>query len=556
MSARSARRRWSVGRWGAAAMAAAVALGAALAARAAGAVGAPAAPVYTISIGQNEVPVALRTGGANDALAALHYADDDAATFHTFMRSVSTRAYLLSVLDTDSQRRFPDLVAEARVPTQAELADVVDKVKRDMERDRAAGREPVLVFFYSGHGVRDQAGAAGLALHDGALSQDTLYDKILAVLPARVAHVIVDACHAEAVVRPRDVDADELQTYMQTATLARFPHVGALLASTSSAQSFEWDAYRGGVFAHEVLSGLRGAADVNGDGRIEYSELAAFLAAANLRIADARARPQIVVQAPRTDRRAPIVDLARSLGQFRLSGRASGPWAEPFFVETSSGVRLADVFAERDAPIALRLPAGESLYLVRPDGEVEIAPRAGEAIALADLPAAAPRARARGALDDAMRKGLFATAFGSAFYRGYVSQQQDLVAVDFPEEIAAADRLAARPADSAARTAGRVLLWTGVAAAAAAGVFGGLAYRAESQYNATDVERTATEARGRFYLYRDWGLATGAGALALVGAGLALSYWPHAAAAGPEPAPSPARGIAFTGSGFVFAGSF
>jgi len=500
MSARSARRRWSVGRWGAAAMAAAVALGAALAARAAGAVGAPAAPVYTISIGQNEVPVALRTGGANDALAALHYADDDAATFHTFMRSVSTRAYLLSVLDTDSQRRFPDLVAEARVPTQAELADVVDKVKRDMERDRAAGREPVLVFFYSGHGVRDQAGAAGLALHDGALSQDTLYDKILAVLPARVAHVIVDACHAEAVVRPRDVDArveplaaDELQTYMQTA---------------------------------------------------------------NLRIADARARPQIVVQAPRTDRRAPIVDLARSLGQFRLSGRASGPWAEPFFVETSSGVRLADVFAERDAPIALRLPAGESLYLVRPDGEVEIAPRAGEAIALADLPAAAPRARARGALDDAMRKGLFATAFGSAFYRGYVSQQQDLVAVDFPEEIAAADRLAARPADSAARTAGRVLLWTGVAAAAAAGVFGGLAYRAESQYNATDVERTATEARGRFYLYRDWGLATGAGALALVGAGLALSYWPHAAAAGPEPAPAPARGIAFTGSGFVFAGSF
>jgi hypothetical protein len=503
------------------------------------------------------VPVALRNG-ANDALAALHYADDDAATFHRFMRSVSARSYLLSVLDSDSQRRFPDLVAEARVPTQAELAAVVETVRKAMERDRAAGREPVLVFFYSGHGVRDQTGAAGLALHDGALSQETLYDRILAVLPARVAHVIVDACHAEAVVRPRDVDArvepltaDEIQTTMQTVTLARFPHVGALLASTSSAQSFEWDAYRGGVFAHEVLSGLRGAADVNGDGRIEYSELAAFLAAANLRIADARARPQIVVQAPRTDRRAPIVDLARSEGQFRLSGRASGPWAEPFFVETSSGVRLADVFAERDAPIALRLPAGESLYLVRPDGEVAIAPRAGEVIALGDLPPAAPRARARGALDDAMRKGLFATAFGSAFYRGYVSQQQDLVSVDFPEEIVA-DRLASRPSSAAARTAGRVMLWTGVAAAAVAGVFGGLAWSAESQYNATNVERTATDARDRFYRYRDWGVATGAGALALVGAGLALSYWPHGAAAGPEPA----HGVAFTGTGFTLFGSF
>jgi uncharacterized caspase-like protein len=516
---------------------------------------AAAAPIYTISIGQNEIPVALRNG-SNDALTALHYADDDAATFHNFMRAVSTRSFLLSVLDTDSQRRFPELVTEALVPTEAELLAVVDKVKRAMERDRAAGREPVLVFFYSGHGVRDQAGAAGLALHDGALSQDTLYDRILAVLPARIAHVIVDACHAEAVVRPRDVDAhveplpaDEIQSYMQASTLARFPHVGALLASTSTAQSFEWDAYRGGVFAHEVLSGLRGAADVNGDGRIEYSELAAFLAAANLRISDARARPQIVVQAPRSDRRAPIVDLARSEGQFRLSGRASGPWAEPFFVETSSGVRLVDVFAERDAPISLRLPAGESLYLVRPDGEVAISPRSGEAIALGDLPPAAPRARARGALDDAMRKGLFATAFGSAFYRGYVSQQQDLVSVDFPDEVAA-DRFAPRPASTGARTAGRVLLWSGVAAAAVAGVFGGLALGAESQYNATNVERTATDARDRFYRYRDWGLGAGAGALALIGAGLALSYWPHAAAAGP------ARGIAFTGSGFAFVGQF
>jgi hypothetical protein len=522
---------------------------------------APAQPVYTIAIGQNEVPIALRNGG-NEALVALHYADDDAAAFYAFMRTVSRRAFLLSVLDADTQRRFPGLVGEARVPNGAELGAVVAKVRRAMEDDRAAGLEPVLVLFYSGHGVRDAAGAPGLALHDSALSQERLYTEVLGALPAHIAHVIVDACHAEAVVRPRDVDAqvealpaDEMQRYLRATTLERLPHVGALLASTSSAQSFEWDAYHGGVFAHEVLSGLRGAADVNGDGRIEYSELAAFLAAANLQIADPRARPQIVVQPPRLDRRATIVDLGRIEGQLRVAGRASGPWAAPFYVENESGVRLADVFAERDRPIALQLPSDQPLYLVRPDGEVPIPAGAGPVIALETLPAAQPRARARGALDSAMRKGLFATAFGPSFYRGYVSQQPDLVAVELTPDAPPSPTVSltadASPPEGARRTVGHVLLWSAAAAGAAAAVFGGLALHAESQYNATNVEAAATQARNRFYDYRLAGIATGVGALALVGAGVAVLAWPHAAS--PD---NGAPALVFTGSGLAISGGF
>jgi hypothetical protein len=523
---------------------------------------APASPVYTIAIGQNEVPIALQTGG-NEALVALHYADDDAAAFYAFMRTVSRRAFLLSVLDADTQRRFPGLVGEARVPNGAELAAVVAKVRRAMEDDRAAGLEPVLVLFYSGHGVRDAAGAPALALHDGALSQERLYTEVLGAIPAHLTHVIVDACHAEAVVRPRDVDAqvealpaDEMQRYLRATTLERLPHVGALLASTSSAQSFEWDAYRGGVFAHEVLSGLRGAADVNGDGRIEYSELAAFLAAANLQIADPRARPQIVVQPPRLDRRATIVDLAKTEGQLRVTGRASGPWAAPFFVENESGVRLADVFAERDRPIALELPLDEPLYLVRPDGEVPIPPGAGPTLALESLPPAQPRARARGAIDSAMRKGLFATAFGPAFYKGYVSQQPELVAVELapdappgPVVPLVAD---AGPTDGARRTVGQVLLWSAAAAGATAAVFGGLALHAESQYNGTNVEAAATDARNRYYRYRLAGIASGVGALALLGAGVAVLVGTHAA----PPPDNNAPALVFTGSGLALTGAF
>src|SRR4029453_685441 len=130
-----------------------------------------------------------------------------------------------------------------------------------------------------------------------------LYQRLLGELRARYVHLLVDACHAEAVVRPRDAQAEvvkvsqgELVDYLAGTTLARFPHVGAIIASSANTQAHEWDAYRGGVFTHEVLSGLRGAADVNGDRLVEYSELAAFLSAANGAVMDARARLDTVVR--------------------------------------------------------------------------------------------------------------------------------------------------------------------------------------------------------------------------------------------------------------------
>ncbi len=54
-----------------------------------------------------------------------------------------------------------------------------------------------------------------------------------------------------------------------------------VIATARDQQTHEWDAYAGGVFTHQVISGLRGAADVNRDGRVEYSEVHAFLTSAN-----------------------------------------------------------------------------------------------------------------------------------------------------------------------------------------------------------------------------------------------------------------------------------
>ncbi len=261
-----------------------------------------------------------------------------------------------------------------------------------------------------------------------------LYDEVLAALPAQTVHLFVDSCYAEAVVRPRDVDAsavdlsaDFLSEYGNARTLARFPNVGAVMASTGALQTHEWDAYGHGVFTQELISGLRGAADVNGDGRIEYSELHSFLAAANREVRDPRARLSVVTRAPAVDRHAAIIEgLA---GQAHLSGIPGS--AGHVFLEDQLGNRLADVHAEPGAEVSLVLPAERVLYVHAGAGEARFRLRSGEAVLYSELSLSEPSMRARGSLGDAMTAGLFASAFGPSYYRGFVDQAAEMVPVEF-----------------------------------------------------------------------------------------------------------------------------
>ena len=207
-----------------------------------------------------------------------------------------------------------------------------------MEADARAGHEPVLLFFYSGHGTRGEDGRAGAGAERRRRSPRRCSTtrcwprcrratSICSSTPATPRRWCARATLEAAVGAARRAeDVPDLRCAQPR--WRAFPTSARSSPRPAAAQAHEWDAYQRGVFTHEVLSALRGAADVNGDGRIEYSELAAFLAAANREVADPRARPQVVVQPPRSDRRAPIVDLA-ALGAAvpvdRSRRAASGP---------------------------------------------------------------------------------------------------------------------------------------------------------------------------------------------------------------------------------------
>ncbi|HEY3498072.1 MAG TPA: caspase family protein, partial [Polyangiaceae bacterium] len=276
-----------------------------------------AARLHALVIGNNGV-FPGGDEGPSSAVVPLKYADDDAAAMSTLLGEAAASLHLLATMDATTQALYPRLVAAAAPPTLASVEQAVAAIAEEVRRDRARGDQSVVWLFFSGHGSTSYRGEPGLALSDGALSRRYLYERVLARLGATYVHLLIDACHAESIVRPRDSYAEAVDVVPEVAsslvarsTLARFPNAGAILVSSRYAQAHEWDAIGHGVFTHQLLSALRGAADVNGDRLIEYSEVQSFVAAANRSVVDARARVSLVARAPELNGRAPLLDLSR-----------------------------------------------------------------------------------------------------------------------------------------------------------------------------------------------------------------------------------------------------
>ena len=482
----------------------------------------PATRVHVLAIGYNGLPVSR----IDPRLRELRYADDDAAAFARFARDLGGRVIILSNFDSDTAQRFPGLAGQARSPSRDELRRAVSELNTSFERDRRAGVEPVVLVTYSGHGIAAEGAAPALVLADGELTQEALYAEVLRALKARFIHLIVDACHAEAVVRPRDaqaetvlLDASEVHSALTRVTLQGLPNVGALIASSASAQAHEWDTWQQGVFTHEVLSGLRGAADVNGDLRIEYSEMAAFLSAANREVRDRTARIRPVLKPPAAAPRAPIVELQNIQGSAFLVGYASrvgGLW-----IESDDGLRIADLRSEREHFVRLLVPSGRRLFIRSQTAEAEVTAQPGARIPLDALTMRSRGLRQRGSLDLSLERGLFAATFGPSYYSGFVDRTDELAAV--PLSIARSAPVQASVLAPVADRPEPVLAWTvlGISGAllATSAVLGVAALNARADFEQADgLERASFAASERF---QDYGtLSLGALVAGVVGGGV------------------------------------
>ncbi len=385
---------------------------------------------YAVVIGNN-APPADKTG---EGLSTLRYADDDAVRYYQLLSQFS-RTTLLSTLYDANQNRHARIASLAREPTHETLRQVFASIGNDMRLDREAGNEPVLYFVFSGHGALAEGGDAFLALGDGRLTQHVLFDELIASLPTPRTHVIIDACHAAGIVGARGgpffvtettgttAPLSEAETIAITkgSVLTRYPNVGVITATTLGNETHEWSEIEAGVFSYEVLSGLAGPADVNGDRTIEYSELQAFVANANRSISNPRAVPLVVSEPPRSDRRSPLVKLTDLRHSFLLQGNV-GTWGR-FSIALDDGERLLDAHITGERSVTIALPLGATAYVRTASGEAKVSSGSGKAVAVNDLRLSPPTVAARGGVDADYRQNLFASPYGPTYYRGYVEGQ-------------------------------------------------------------------------------------------------------------------------------------
>jgi hypothetical protein len=146
-------------------------------------------------------------------------------------------------------------------PTAAALVKALD-----WARALAATRSPAEVTFllyFSGHGDRDS-----LRLGSESVAVSEISERVRAI-PASLRVLVTDACRTDPT-RPKGVAGEP--GFALSGASAPATGVVWLFASDTGEAAQESDELRGALFTHYWVSGLRGAADANGDGRVTLAE--------------------------------------------------------------------------------------------------------------------------------------------------------------------------------------------------------------------------------------------------------------------------------------------
>lgn len=389
------------------------------------------APVRTFAvvIGSNAAPDAQTE--------PLNYADDDAGRWGELLAGMADEVTLLTRFDPASAALYGRGLVPAN-PTRANVEAALQQTAQRVESAQRAGTDTRLFLVFVGHGVLGPDRMGSLIFEDAPMTRTAL-TALLAPLnrfSTHRTHLVIDACNAWFMVHDRgegdgagatarlktwkdDRSGETWERETERALHEPMPdRLGLILATSGAQQSHETQALSGGVFSHEVRSALLGAADADGDGRVTYDELNAFLLAAGASIQHTQA-PSVYVRPPADSGAEPIIALsdfrsaawlalpAGLYGHFRLVDARGLPYAEVNRAGDGPGTRIALLDRGQGAYELNRKRPGES-------ADVAIVPVGrGQAVDVAALSFEPPQKQAaRGLLDDAYRQGLFATPYG------------------------------------------------------------------------------------------------------------------------------------------------
>lgn len=190
--------------------------------------------------------------GANDGgggRAKLRFANQDAESFVTVLNELGGIASTDTVLVRDA--------------TRASVNQGLTTLKNRILRSVSVGERQEVVFYYSGHADED-----GLRLKTEILPYKDLKQMIMA-LPVQVQILVIDSCASGQLALSKG--GQRKPAFLMDVSSKARGH--AIITSSSADEAAQESANVGGsIFTHYFLSGLRGAADMNSDGKVTLGE--------------------------------------------------------------------------------------------------------------------------------------------------------------------------------------------------------------------------------------------------------------------------------------------
>jgi len=361
--------------------------------------------------------------GYNDsddqALKKLRYADDDALRNARLLEHVTEELILLTSLDKESQRLFG--TTQTKAPTRSHIISGLKRLRKAMDAARAEGDQPILYFAYSGHGNYDAEGQGYVHLADGRFTTRDLYFHLFEPTKTDPIILMVDACNAALLVNSRGAVTRKRVTDDKKLNLENYPNVGVVLASSTVGETHEWGRYLAGIFSHEVRSGLLGPADLDGDDKVTFVELAAFIAAANDRVSNPTVRVRAYIRPPLSHPNLALIDIGA--GTFPTRLRIKRAFKGKAHVVDSDLIRYADFHKGPAQEFTLALTSSDSFVLVQGENEF-VVPKGTQGVI--DVSQLERRKRtvlsARGAGSDYFERTLFHRTYDQGYASTYLSQ--------------------------------------------------------------------------------------------------------------------------------------
>jgi len=262
--------------------------------------------------------------GNNHGLAhesALRYAQTDARRIYEVLRDLGGFEALNMVL----------LQGEDAQTVRGSLLALNARIR---QRVSSPGVQVMLLVYYSGH-----ADGTSLHLGDSRLPLREL-TQLVEGSSATFRIAVLDACKSGSLTRRKGGEIISPFSLLQDQTL---PSEGLafLTASAAGEDAQESDQLRGSFFTHALVSGLLGAADDNGDGRVVLDEAYRYAYEATLR---STSRTQAGIQHPSY--------------RYDLRGKGTLTLTEPGRHDPRRG--------------RLQLPADQTIVLMRTDAQGQV----------------------------------------------------------------------------------------------------------------------------------------------------------------------------------------